>query len=144
MTAQKRLILDTNLLVSGMLFRSSSPRQAIEKAQNEALLLASNATLAELLEVFQRPKFDRAANLKLRETLVREYAQRCKIIAVHSKIQACRHPPDDKFLELAIDGRADKIITGDLDLLALNPFRGIPIITPAQYLADDEMGSSDV
>ena len=137
MTAQKRLVLDTNLLVSGMLFRSSTPRQAIVKAHNEALLLASEATLAELLEVFQRPKFDRAASLKLREALVWEYAQHCKIIAVHSTIQACRHPPDDKFLELAIDGRADKIITGDLDLLTLNPFKNIPIITPTQYLAED-------
>jgi len=135
MPAQKRLVLDTNLLVSGMLFRSSTPRQAIVKAHNEGLLLASEATLAELREVFQRPKFDRAARLELRESLVREYERRCKVIAVHSTIRACPDPKDNKFLELAIDGRADLILTGDQDLLALQPFRGIQIVAPAEYLS---------
>jgi uncharacterized protein len=46
----------------------------------------------------------------------------------------CRHPEDNKFLELAIDGRADVIITGDAHLLELHPFRGIPILQPAAYL----------
>ncbi len=136
MIAEKRLVLDTNLLVSGMLFQSSTPRQAIVKAHNEAILLASEATLAELLEVFLRPKFDRAARLELREALIRAYIQRCRIVAVYSAIQACRHPKDDNFLSLAVDGNADAIITGDLDLLSLNPFRGILILTPQQYLAE--------
>ena len=134
MTAEKRLVLDTNLLVSGMLFRGSIPRQAIVKAHNEGFLLASEATLAELLEVFLRPKFDRAARRELREALVEEYARRCKMIRVHSVIHACRHPKDDKFLELAVDGNAKLILTGDKDLLALHPFRGIAIITPTQFL----------
>lgn len=49
-------------------------------------------------------------------------------------IRACRDPKDDKFLELAIDGRADAIVTGDQDLLVLHPFRGIAVLTPAEYL----------
>jgi putative PIN family toxin of toxin-antitoxin system len=49
-------------------------------------------------------------------------------------IRACRDPKDDKFLELAVDGRADGIVTGDKDMLALHPFRGIAIVTPASYL----------
>jgi putative PIN family toxin of toxin-antitoxin system len=134
-TARKRLVLDTNLLVRGMLFRGSTPRQAIVKAHNEGLLLASQATLAEMLEVFQRPLFDRAAGLDVREALVREYARRCKIIAVHSTIQACRDPKDDKFLALAVDGRADLMVTSDKDLLALHPFRGLAILEPADFLA---------
>jgi putative PIN family toxin of toxin-antitoxin system len=137
MTALKRLVLDTNLLVSGMLFGGSTSRQVIVKANNSGLLLASEATLVELLQVFQRPKFDRAVHLELREALVREYAQRCQIVAIHSCIQACRDARDNKFLELAVDGQADLILTGDRDLLVLNPFRGIPIITPTQYLAED-------
>lgn len=136
-TAQRRLVLDTNLLVSGMLFRGSTPRKAIDKALNEGLLLASRETLAELLEVFQNPKFDRAARLELRESLVREYALRCRIVSIHSTIRACRDPRDNKFLELAVDGQADLILTGDRDLLALHPFRGIPVITPTQYLSED-------
>jgi uncharacterized protein len=135
MSAQKRLVLDTNLLVSGMLFRSSIPRRAIVKAHDEGLILASEATLAELLEVFQRPKFDRAARFELRVSLVREYARRCNVIAVHSIIRACSDPKDNNFLELAVDGRADFILTGDSDLLTLHPFHGVAIITPTQYLA---------
>jgi predicted nucleic acid-binding protein len=49
-------------------------------------------------------------------------------------IRACRDPRDDKFLEVAVNGRADAIVTGDQDLLVLNPFQGIPILSPAGYL----------
>jgi predicted nucleic acid-binding protein len=50
-------------------------------------------------------------------------------------VRACRDPSDDKFLEVAVNGRADLIITGDRDLLELDPFMGIAILTPAAYLA---------
>jgi predicted nucleic acid-binding protein len=49
-------------------------------------------------------------------------------------IQACRDPRDDKFLEVAVHGQSDLIVTGDGDLLALHPFRGIDILAPAAYL----------
>jgi uncharacterized protein len=47
---------------------------------------------------------------------------------------ACRDPTDDKFLELAVNGNADIVLTGDADLLALNPFRGIPIVAPGSFI----------
>jgi predicted nucleic acid-binding protein len=50
-------------------------------------------------------------------------------------VQICRDPKDDKFPDVAIDGRADLIVTGDTDLLVLHPFEGIGIVTPAAYLA---------
>jgi uncharacterized protein len=50
------------------------------------------------------------------------------------EIRECRDPKDDKFLELAIDGRASEIVTGDADLLAMHPFRGIAVLTPATFL----------
>jgi predicted nucleic acid-binding protein len=46
----------------------------------------------------------------------------------------CRDPTDDKFLELAVNGQADVIVSGDADLLVLSPFRKIPIIAPAAFL----------
>ena len=55
---------------------------------------------------------------------------------IRESVEACRDPKDDQVLELAVNGRAGAIITGDTDLLALNPFRGIPIITPAEFLRD--------
>jgi len=50
------------------------------------------------------------------------------------KISECRDPKDNKFLELAVAGDANCIVTGDKDLLVLNPFRGIKIISPSDFL----------
>jgi predicted nucleic acid-binding protein len=55
-------------------------------------------------------------------------------VGVVERIRACRDPDDDKFLELAVNGRADMIVSGDVDLLALRPFRGIPVLGPAAFV----------
>jgi predicted nucleic acid-binding protein len=55
-------------------------------------------------------------------------------VSITERIVACRDPTDDKFLELAVNGRPDVIVSGDRDLLVLDPFRGIPIITPAVFI----------
>jgi putative PIN family toxin of toxin-antitoxin system len=57
-----------------------------------------------------------------------------ELMAITETVAACRDPKDDKFPELAINGKAEIIVSGDADLLALNPFRGIPIVTPAIFL----------
>jgi uncharacterized protein len=57
-------------------------------------------------------------------------------VEVDMRITICRDPKDDKFLELAVSGRATCIVTGDSDLLALNPFRGIAITTPQAFLKE--------
>ncbi len=54
-----------------------------------------------------------------------------ELVAITEQIVACRDPTDDTFLELAVNGHADLIVTGDADLLVLNPFRNITIVTPA-------------
>ena len=56
-------------------------------------------------------------------------------VAPGRTIAICRDPKDDKYLELAAAGQADVIVTGDDDLLVLDPFEGIPIVGPAQFLA---------
>jgi predicted nucleic acid-binding protein len=57
-----------------------------------------------------------------------------ELVTITDRTTACRDPKDDKFLELAVNGRANLIISGDADLLALNPFREIPIVTPATFV----------
>jgi predicted nucleic acid-binding protein len=55
------------------------------------------------------------------------------LVTIVERVAACRDPTDDEFLELAVNGRADLVVTGDLDLLVLNPFRGTPIITAIAF-----------
>jgi predicted nucleic acid-binding protein len=55
-------------------------------------------------------------------------------VKIASKINDCRDPSDNKFLELAVDGAAAGLVSGDADLLQLNPYRGLQIITPRQFL----------
>ncbi len=134
MLALERIVIDTNVVVSSLFFPNSTPGQALCKAQKQ-IVLASEATLQELIVVTQRPQWDRYVDRNLRDRLVAEFIGNCKMVPVFTKIRECRHQKDDKFLDLAVDGRADLILTGDKDLLALHPFRGLPILTPADYLA---------
>ncbi len=60
--------------------------------------------------------------------------QKSILIEIKEKVEECRDPKDNKFLELAINGKATAIVSGDKDLLILHPFRGIPIVTVSQFL----------
>jgi putative PIN family toxin of toxin-antitoxin system len=133
MPDQKRLVIDTNVVLSGLLFPGSTSSRALLRAQSGEVL-ESDATLLELVEVMSRARFDRYVERSIRQRLVAEFANACEAIRIVAPIHACRDPKDDKFLEVAVHGRANLIVTGDEDLLVLNPFRGIAILTPAQYL----------
>ena len=133
MREAERVVLDTNVVLSGLLFSSGNPGLSFLRAQ-DGQLLGSDATLLELAEVMNRPRFDRYLDRALRAQLVAEYMNACEVVPIVYPIRACRDPKDDKFLEVAVHGRADAIISGDGDLLALNPFRGIAILTPREYL----------
>lgn len=90
--------------------------------------------MLELVDVIERPKFDAYLHLDERREFVRQLVNIAEFVPVTSTIRACRDPKDDKFLELAVAGNADFIVTGDGDLLALDPFEGIAVITPARFL----------
>ena len=67
--------------------------------------------------------------------LLTGYVREAILVNVTEAAKACWDPADDKFLELAISGRATHILTGDAGLLALHPFRKIPILAPARFMA---------
>jgi putative PIN family toxin of toxin-antitoxin system len=134
-TPEQRVVLDTSALVSRLLLPGSVPAQAVGRAARDARLLVSRATLTALAEVLSRPKFDRYATISDRQQFLRLLCGIAEMIPVIRRVRACRDPRDDMFLEVALNGDASAIVTGDRDLLALDPFRGIPILTPAQYLA---------
>jgi putative PIN family toxin of toxin-antitoxin system len=83
---------------------------------------------------FLRARFERYQAIAVRRKFLESIEPYFEPISVRTRISICPHPKDGKFLELAIDGHADLIITGDNDLLVLNPFEGIPSITPMDYL----------
>lgn len=132
---RERVVIDTNVLISGLLSTTSTPAQAVEKAVTKAQLIATIETLRELIQKLHSPTFDGYVRRERRDALLERVASLVEIIDVLQSIRASRDPKDDKFLEAAVNGRADVIVTGDKDLLDLNPFRGIAIVTPADYLA---------
>jgi putative PIN family toxin of toxin-antitoxin system len=132
---RERVVIDTNVLISGLFFTTSTPAKAVEKAATKAQLVATIKTLRELIEKLHLPKFDRYVRPERRDVLLERVASLVEIVDVLQAIRASRDPKDDKFLAAAVNGRADVIVTGDKDLLDLSPFRGIAILTPADYLA---------
>jgi putative PIN family toxin of toxin-antitoxin system len=130
-----RVVLDTNVLISGALSSTSTPALALEMAVSDGQLLASTATLRELMEKLLAAKFDPYVSREKRDALLLRLAPLIEIVEVIQTIQASRDPKDDKFLEVAVNGCADVLVTGDGDLLELHPFRGIAILTPADYVS---------
>lgn len=132
--ARERVVFDTNVLISGTLSTTSTPARALEVAITKGDLLASTPTLLELTEKLLSARFDAYVSREQREALLMRLAPLVEIVTILQTFHASRDPKDDKFLDVAVNGRADVIVTGDGDLLALHPFRGIAILTPAAYL----------
>lgn len=130
----RRIVIDTNVYVSQFIRPTSTPGQAVIRVLEQDQALISLSIWRELRAVLQRPKFARYTGPGLLEPFLDSVRMAAEAVEIKTRIRACRDPKDNKFLELAVDGRADAIVTGDSDLLDLHPFRGIAILTPADYL----------
>lgn len=135
MTNNRRFVFDTNVLISAFLFSQSKPRQALDQATVIGVIVLSNSVLSELEEVLYRPKFDRYLTKERRQEFLESLTENAQFIDVTEQINECRDPKDNKYLELALSGQAKCIVTGDDDLLVLNPWRGIEILTVQEFLA---------
>jgi uncharacterized protein len=134
MSHRTRFVFDTNALISGLIFKSSKPGQAFQYALKSGDILLSPQILAELSEVLSRKKFDRYVTSVEREEFLEALIDRAILVEPIETVTVCRDPKDDKFLELALNGKASFIITGDEDLLELNPFSGVRILKPDEFL----------
>ena len=94
--------------------------------------MVSDATREELADVLSCPKFDRYVSLEDRQEFIRVLNRMSEPVIVTSPVKACRDPKDDTFLEGALNGEADVIVTGDQDLRVLPPFRGVEILSPRE------------
>ena len=136
MTSNVRAVLDTNVTVSAALLPWSTPRRAFDLVLEQGTSLISLAMLAELNEVLRRPRFDRYLREEERLAFLAALVRESELVEVTTAVSVCRDPKDDKFLELALSGTATHFISGDDDLLALHPFRGIAILSPHDFIVE--------
>jgi putative PIN family toxin of toxin-antitoxin system len=136
MTRSERFVLDTNVLISALAFLGSTPRKAFDLAIAQGAILASDETLLELHRTLRRPKLARYFSRAEQDAFLAMFASEATIVEVTERISLCRDPRDDRFLELAAAGGASHLVTGDRDLLALDPFRDTRIMTPAALLGE--------
>lgn len=134
-----RVVMDTSTLVGAMLRNKSKPRQALLAVVKSHVLCVSQSTLTELHVVLQRSKFDRYAPLQTRMEFLDVVTQTAHLYEIDTaseaaSLSACRDPKDDKFLALAMACEAMVIISSDADLLSLQRWNNIAIISPADFL----------
>jgi len=135
MSSRPRYVFDTNVVISALLFDQSVPGQALYEALDCGEILLSREVVEELNDVLSRERFDGYLRFEEREQFLNALIREATLVEVTVEVQVRRDPKDDKYLELAISGGATRIITGDEDLLTLNSFRGVGIVTPLQFLA---------
>ncbi len=112
----------------------SLPNKALKRAYRSGEIAVSEDTLEELSEVLYRRKFDKYFVGDERLGFISRLEKNSSLFLPEINFTICRDPKDNKFLELAIAAKAYSIITGDDDLLVLNPFRGIPIVNASDFL----------
>ncbi len=130
-----RVVLDSNVLISHAILRRSFTYQVAQLFFESTTILYSTESLTEFTRVLYRPKFDRYILNKERQAYLSKFTAVSEKIANSEAISACRDPHDDKFLEIAVNGNADLIVSGDEDLLVMKSFRGIDILSPREAQA---------
>lgn len=132
-----RVVVDTNIMVRAVINPQGTVGPVLHRLrQRDYTLLLSRSTLDELVEVLHRPHLRQKYHLsdRILQATLRLIVARSEFVYPSVRITACRDPKDDKFLEIAVAGKADVIVSGDDDLLVLTPYASIPIVTPNRFL----------
>lgn len=130
----KVFVFDTNVIISAHLLQNSESRKAFNLAQDIGILAYSKDTLKELETVFLRPKFNKYVPIEEREKAIQLLINRGIEFNTTSNFEVCRAKKDNMFLNLAFDCSAACLISGDADILTLNPFKELPILGPSDFL----------
>ena len=130
-----RAVVDTNVLISEALRAEGQPRRVLDVIRRcYGVLLFSDETSRELRSRLRRPKFDRYVSQTVRAVYLAQLMAVSEWVSITNAKLGCRDPDDDKFLETALMGDADCIVTGDRDLSEMSPFQGISILPPSDFL----------
>ncbi len=136
-----RIVVDTNVLISAALLPKPTSARALGRALEKFHLIQSEATLAELIDVIMRSKFVRYIDEERHSHFLFVLARVSEVIDVQARVTDYGDPKDNKFLELAVDGNAQILVSGDSHLRDMHPFRGIAIVTRGEFLALEPKGS---
>ena len=133
-----KIVLDTNVWLSGVFWEGEASR-IIEKVQNKKIeIIISNEIISEIIDVLNKEsKFQRFLENKKQsiEGLIRTILSISKLIKTKTKVDVIKkHPSDNVFLEAAIDGKADYVVSYNKHLLNIKEFRGIKVIAPSEFL----------
>ena len=132
-----RVVLDTNAIVSALLFSGISSELVSLWQKGLITLLLSREILDEYLRVFSYPKFELTEE-EIKELIQEEILPYAEVIKPKRRLRVVQcDPSDDKFIECAVAGKARVIISGDKNLLSLGRYRQIRILSPAKFLADN-------
>jgi putative PIN family toxin of toxin-antitoxin system len=132
MISNHKIIIDTNLWISFLLTKQFHFISAL--LNNRAVTVVFSKELwDEFIDVARRPKFKSFFELSDLKTLLEVLTGKVVYYDVHSSVSECRDKKDNFLLSLAKDSSADYLLTGDKDLLVLNPFGKTQIITIAEY-----------
>lgn len=130
----KRVVLDTNVLVSSLLFKGRLTRFVDLWRKGKIIPVISRETFAELRDVLHYPKFALERD-EIRAIVDDEILPFFEVVDVKEEVTgACRDPYDDQFLAAAINAGATWIVTGDKDLLDMGTYRGVKIVAPQEFL----------
>lgn len=132
-----KAVVDTNVIISGAIKPQGTVGAVLQRLRRrDYTLLISRKTLDEVVAVLHRPRLRRKyqlSNRTVRATL-RLIVLCSELVEPDVEIAVCRDPHDDKFLEVAVSGKAAVIVSGDHDLLTMTSYAGIPIVAPSQFL----------
>lgn len=131
--ARKRIVFNTSSLIPACLNPDREPAQILRRAILECDVFTSRDTFNELATVIARDKFNAWRPLGQRLMWVRLFRESVILVETITPIAACRDPKDNKFLELAISAKADVLVSSDIHLLEMHPFRGVQILQLANF-----------
>ena len=130
------IIFDVSALVGAAIRRDGVPELALRRALDTDRIAVSEPVIAELLDVFARPRLRRFLRPEMRDGIVSELFAHGVFFTPDERVTDCRDPKDDMYLELALASGAGTIVSSDGDLLVLHPWRGVRIFRPAEYLSE--------
>lgn len=133
--AGMKVVLDASTLIGALLKERSVPEQALLLSRSHATICLSRPVEDEIRQVFARPKFRKYLAGERAARILDLLTSAAMFLSPVAAVEDCRDPNDNKYLELALAADADLIISSDADLLALDPWRGVRILRPAEYVA---------